>query len=287
MTDPKPEALKDRDKKYGEFEIVDEDQRLTHLWVIDVESKKTKRLTKGSFTVGSFDWSPDGKAHRLRPHDQPRIPSNSGTGRHLDRHASPTRRSGRSSRRPAPTAGPLWSPDGTQIAFSSAMAQPFYYYTNSRIAVDSRGGGADHRSDEGFDENPSPIAWAEGRHLLQRVAEDVRRISSGWIPATQAVTKITPGTQWIVLRLHAHGRRQRRRIRRAPARSEFPERLDACPPTTGTLKKLTDMGAQVADLAAAARRKSSPGRARTARPSRACCTSRRTSSPASAIRCSS
>ena len=33
MTDPKPDAWKDRDKKYGEFESVDEDQRLTHLWV--------------------------------------------------------------------------------------------------------------------------------------------------------------------------------------------------------------------------------------------------------------
>ena len=78
MTDPKPEAWKDRDKKYGEFESVDEDQRLTHLWVIDVESKKTKRLTKGSFTVGSFDWSPDGKAiafdHTINPD-----PSSGGT----------------------------------------------------------------------------------------------------------------------------------------------------------------------------------------------------------------
>ena len=54
------EAWKDRDKKYGEFELVDEDQRLSHLWVIDVESKKTKRLTKGDFTVGGFSWSPDG-----------------------------------------------------------------------------------------------------------------------------------------------------------------------------------------------------------------------------------
>ena len=62
MMDPKPEGWKDRDKKYGEFESVDEDHRLSQLWTVDVESKKTRRLTKGSFTVGSFDWSPDGKA---------------------------------------------------------------------------------------------------------------------------------------------------------------------------------------------------------------------------------
>ena len=70
MTDPKPEAWKDRDKKYGEFESVDEDQRLTHLWVIDVESKKTRRLTKGSFTDWQLRLVARWQGRRLRPHDQ-------------------------------------------------------------------------------------------------------------------------------------------------------------------------------------------------------------------------
>ena len=39
-TEPKSTAIKDREKKYGEFEIVDQDHRMTHLFVLDVATKK-------------------------------------------------------------------------------------------------------------------------------------------------------------------------------------------------------------------------------------------------------
>src|SRR5690606_18523880 len=76
MTDPKPDEAKERDKKYGEFVVVDDEYRMTHLHVIDVdpdaaEPAKPRRLTKGDFTVGSLEWSPDGKSiafdHRADP----------------------------------------------------------------------------------------------------------------------------------------------------------------------------------------------------------------------------
>jgi hypothetical protein len=70
------DASKERDKQYGAFEIVDEDYRMTHLHVIDVDPAAThpakpRRLTSGAFTVGSFNWSPDSAAiafdHRVDP----------------------------------------------------------------------------------------------------------------------------------------------------------------------------------------------------------------------------
>ena len=68
-TEPKSSAIKDREKKYGEFEVVDQDHRMTHLFVVDVGARTTRTLTSGAFTVGSFQWSPDGKSiafdHRL------------------------------------------------------------------------------------------------------------------------------------------------------------------------------------------------------------------------------
>jgi uncharacterized protein (TIGR01244 family) len=241
MTDPKPEAWKDRDKKYGEFESVDEDQRFTHLWVIDVESKKTKRLTKGSFTIGSFDWSRDGKAVAF-DHTINADPSSGGTAdisivtvadaavRPLVTQAGPDNR-------------PLWSPDGTKIAFASAMAQPFYYYTNSRIAVIPAAGGAITDLTASFDENPSPLAWVKDGILFsasQKTSAHLFLLD----PGTRAVKKITPGTQWVFsgFTVTADGSALAF-VRTGP--KEFPE-LWTVSPMTGTLKKLTDMGAQVA-----------------------------------------
>src|SRR3954466_7332278 len=60
-TEAKPAAIKDRDKKYGEFQVVEQDQRMTHLFVIDVATRATRTLTSGAFTVGSFTWSPDAR----------------------------------------------------------------------------------------------------------------------------------------------------------------------------------------------------------------------------------
>src|SRR5687767_4362841 len=76
MTDPKTDAIKERDKRSGEFDIVDTDYRMTHLHVVEVQMDsaqppKPKRLTSGPFTVGSFRWSPDGRQiafdHRQDP----------------------------------------------------------------------------------------------------------------------------------------------------------------------------------------------------------------------------
>ena len=61
-TEPKSAALKDREKKFGEFQVVEQDFRMTHLFVIVVATRATRTLTSGAFTVGSFAWSPDGKS---------------------------------------------------------------------------------------------------------------------------------------------------------------------------------------------------------------------------------
>jgi dipeptidyl aminopeptidase/acylaminoacyl peptidase len=241
ITDAKPEPLKDRDKKYGDFEIVDGDHRVTHLWVIDVESKKTRRLTKGDFTVGSFSWSPDGKAiafdHTVNPD-----PSNGHTAdisivtvadaavRPLVTQAGPDNR-------------PLWSPDGTRVAFSSAMAQPFFYYTNSRIAVVPAAGGAITELTKAFDENPGPIAWLKDGILFsasQKTAAHLFLLD----PAAGAVKQITPAGPWIFSSFtFTPDGSALAFIRTGP--KEFPE-LWALSVMTGTLKRLTDMGAQVA-----------------------------------------
>jgi Tol biopolymer transport system component len=59
--DPKSDAFKEREKKQGDYEVVGQDRRMVHLHVIDVATKKARRLTEGAFSVFGFDWSPDGR----------------------------------------------------------------------------------------------------------------------------------------------------------------------------------------------------------------------------------
>jgi dipeptidyl aminopeptidase/acylaminoacyl peptidase len=59
QADAKPAAMKARDERDGEYEIVEEDRAFTHLHVVDLVTRKVERLTSGDFVVGSFEWSPD------------------------------------------------------------------------------------------------------------------------------------------------------------------------------------------------------------------------------------
>ncbi|MDQ3069969.1 MAG: S9 family peptidase [Acidobacteriota bacterium] len=196
LTEAKSEAAKERDKKYGEFEVVDADYRMTHLHVIGVnptasDPAKLKRLTGGAFTVGAYDWSRDSKAiafdHRTDPNlanshtaDISIVTVQDGAVRALVTAEGPD-------------SGPRWSPDGTRIAFQSAMSNPGFFYTNARIAVVPAAGGAVKVMAETFDEQPGLIEWAPSGILfsgLERTSTRLYRLDA----ATGAFAALTPAS---------------------------------------------------------------------------------------------
>ena len=193
-TDPKTDADKEREKKFGEFDVIGEGYRMSHLWVIDVKTQKARRLTSGAFTVGSFSWSPDG--HQIA--FDHRINSANANGGTADISIVTV---GDGTIRPlvtqeGPDTNPMWSPDGSSIAFDSAMAKPFYYYANSVIAVIPSSGGAIEPITTKFDEDPSMIRWTPAGIFFsasQRTWSYLFSID----PATKAVRKYAPAEQWI------------------------------------------------------------------------------------------
>ena len=78
MLDPQSEAMKEREKRWGDIKIEDQDQRFTHLYVFDIAAKTAKQVTKGNFVVGSFEWSPDGRTIAF-DHRATSDPADSGT----------------------------------------------------------------------------------------------------------------------------------------------------------------------------------------------------------------
>ncbi len=193
-SDPRSEALKDREKKYAEFDVIDEDHRMSHLYVVDVETKKIRRLTSGAFTAGRFDWSPDSRQiafdHRINGD-----PANGGSA-----DISVVAVSDGALRKlvtgDGPDSNPQWSPDGSQIAFETSMASPKFFFSNRRIATVPAAGGPIVNLSAQFDEDPSIVRWTTSGIFFSAA-------SRAWAylyrldPATKTVTRLAPSEQWI------------------------------------------------------------------------------------------
>jgi dipeptidyl aminopeptidase/acylaminoacyl peptidase len=185
--DPKGDGLKEREAKHGEYEVVDRDLRMTHLHVVELATKKPRRLTEGAFTVGDFDWSPDGTEiafdHRSSP--------DPGAGGSADISIVTL---ADAKRRPlvtqaGPDASPTFSPDGSRVAFETAMARERFYYTNGYVAVVPRSGGAPVNLTASFDEDATLLDW--GPNGIWMAAN--RRTEAGLFqldPDTKVATRI-------------------------------------------------------------------------------------------------
>jgi dipeptidyl aminopeptidase/acylaminoacyl peptidase len=193
-TEPTSTAAKQRNDKYGEFQVVNEDHRMTHLFVVDIATKAIRPLTSGSFTVGNFEWSPDGKSiafdHRVDP-----SPGSSGS----DDISIVTVADGTVRKlvtQDGPDSHPIWSPDGSRIAFETAMANPAYYYVNRLIATIPAAGGTPVPLTSTFDENASPVDW-KANGIFFTASERTWSYLYRLDPATKTVTRVVPGDQEI------------------------------------------------------------------------------------------
>jgi dipeptidyl aminopeptidase/acylaminoacyl peptidase len=244
-TDSQSDAMKEREKKYGSFDAIDHDYRMTHLHVLDLTTKKVRRLTSGSsFTVGAFDWSPDSKQIAFDHKIDPAL-ANGGTANisivNVESGAVRLLVS-----QDGPDTSPVWSPDGMRIAFQSAMANPSYFYTNGAIATIAASGGSITNMTSEFDEDPSLVAWKRSGIFFsasQRTNSYLFRLD----PASHAATRVAPGTGWIGSNFSLNAAADRVAFI-ASSSTLIPDVYTAS--LSGTdQKKLTDMNAQTAKWA--------------------------------------
>lgn len=162
-------AVKDRKDAFGDYKVVHADYHLMHLWLADLpvtdQAGRTgpigepKQLTTGdSFSVDSFSFSPDGKRIAFSATRDPDLISMGTSDIYTVTVADGA------VKKIVDTAGPdndpHWSPDGTRIAYVTANANKFYFYSNTYIAVVSADGGSPSVLSGDFDEEPNLIAWA-------------------------------------------------------------------------------------------------------------------------------
>ncbi|MEO5892740.1 MAG: S9 family peptidase [Ferruginibacter sp.] len=149
--------------------------RHTHLYVFNIDTKKTDTLTKGNFDEGSPTWSPDGK--------QVAFVSNRSTDPDKNDNADiwvMDATNGAIIKQLTTWAGtdqnPRWSPDGKWIAYtSSSSEQLFTMYGQNKISVVPAAGGTIRALAATLDRPVSDIQWTtDGQHITF-LAEDDRK----------------------------------------------------------------------------------------------------------------
>ncbi len=108
---------KEKEKRKDDAELVDQEFRLSHLWIFDIAEKKAQRLTEGDFTVSDAHWSPDGKKIVYVTRINPKVDAGHTADVWVADVATASTR--KLYENPGPDTSPRWSPDGKTIAFAS------------------------------------------------------------------------------------------------------------------------------------------------------------------------
>src|ERR1700733_4015111 len=172
---PERKAGKDRKEKYSDYEVFEKDYEQHQLWLVDFATAAqsdlpaaAKKLTSdAALNISSFAWSPDSTKIAFSASKNPLLAFSGEQDIYLlepaQNHAAK-----KIVALPGPDSSPIFSPDGKQLVFSTALAQPYYYYTNPHIAtvdiatVASKAATtpADVTDLTGsFDENPQLVDW--------------------------------------------------------------------------------------------------------------------------------
>jgi dipeptidyl aminopeptidase/acylaminoacyl peptidase len=181
--DPLSKAQKDRVERYGEYTVIDGDERMTHLWTVDVTAApvaapakdktstssstappfgvpEAHRLTEGEgFSVQGFSWSKDGTKIAFAASKDPEL-KNGGTATVYVVSVG-DRKVTKLVTTPGPHTDPHFSPDGSQVAFVTADGAQYFFYANQKIAVVPVTGGTPKVVSGNFDEDARLIDWSE------------------------------------------------------------------------------------------------------------------------------
>jgi dipeptidyl aminopeptidase/acylaminoacyl peptidase len=206
--DAQTKARKDRDEKYGEIQVISGDYSMAQLWMLTIPTYSITSntfpwstatdpaqpvppapLTEGnSFTVGSFAWSPDGNRIAFSAQRDPDLGSAETADIYVltvSDHATKKIVS-----TPGPDTDPVWSPDGTEIAYQTADGSEYSFYTNHKIAVVASAGGTPRVLTAKFDEDAAPISWnSDGIYFnaLQKTYAYLFRVN----PKTDQIDRIS------------------------------------------------------------------------------------------------
>ncbi len=201
-------AKKDREKRYGAFEVDDKEFTLSHLWQIEftpdmldpaelpcyetadslkvkagcIEFPKAKRITEGKFTVTGFSISPDGTkvafTHQPDPLINSFLRSDISIVSLSDSKITPVVTN------PSSDGLEDWSPDSKEILYTSNVSDTTSnFYTNSKLFAINIGTKAVRQLAKNLDEDLGGFTW-----------EQTGIYASVWNKTKRHLYKIDPAT---------------------------------------------------------------------------------------------
>ncbi|MFL6248605.1 MAG: S9 family peptidase [Thermoanaerobaculia bacterium] len=147
----------------GEPRVVGENERVMHLYVVDVESGKCRKLTSDQLSTFDLSWSPDGSEIALARANGTGLDALHSTDLHILSLRDGTIRP--LVVRPGHDRNPRYSPDGKSIAFTSAGGAG-HWLVEFDIYVIPSAGGTPRKVSAAYDRTPEGHEWTEdGRGL--------------------------------------------------------------------------------------------------------------------------
>lgn len=169
MADPKTEDEEKNDKAKNDFRWMDENVKMTRLYVMPVQKdasgkREPRKLTAESFSVEGFDWSPDSSKIAFSHVKDPR--ANFWPTSDVSVVDVASGRSTDLANTSAAEISPTYSPDGRSIAILVSDT-PARWAQSGNIVVYPSSGGKAVKMPLSFDGQPNIIGWTnESRRIL-------------------------------------------------------------------------------------------------------------------------
>ena len=172
------------------------DSRRTHLFVLDMDSKKTTQITSGDFDDSEPAWSPDGDmiAFTSNRTDDPDTNYNTDIWVVAANNEDKDGELLQITTNPGPDASPAWSPDGASIACVSVTDTDAMLYATNHLAVVAEGGEATLLTAE-LDRNVSNPRFSTDGEWIFFGLEDSGEQSLARIPADGGKVELVIGGQ--------------------------------------------------------------------------------------------
>lgn len=170
--------------------LVDQNLRMSHLWLWDIAKKEEKRLTEGYWTASDAEWSPDGQQISYTARPSSRADDGDLSDIWILTVASSEKKKLMES--DAPESNARWSPDGKWIAFTGSTKGGGVYETDLFVIPSS--GGARRNLTAAFDMNAGAAEWTrDGKTIFfsanTRQAVEVFSVEVASARVTQASSR--------------------------------------------------------------------------------------------------